>query len=267
MVNIKEIKADNIFSQTSQEGYYYVINPYIGCTHKCVYCYACFMKNFSGHNDENWGDFIDVKRWDGVVRAKRKINNKNILMGTVTDPYDKIEEEYKNTRDILEKLRGTQCILTICTRSDLVLRDLDLIKQLKARVVISINSLDEEFVKKSEETSSIAKRLETLKKLHDEGVYTILNVSPIFPYITDVQKILKAAKDYVDEVWFENLNLRQPYKNKVLQFIADNYSEYIEKYNDIYVEKDNEYWYFLKQDIIDYCVKNKLMYKIDFRHN
>lgn len=267
MLKIKEIKTGNVFSKTGLDGYYYVINPYTGCTHKCIYCYACFMNKFSGH-EEDWGEYIDIKRWDGVVRTSRKIHDKNILIGSVTDPYDKnVEPEYKNTRDILEKLRGTQCIPTICTKSDLVLRDIDLLKQLHGRVSISLCSLDEQFVKQIEKASTVKERLNALKKLNEEGIYTILCLSPMFPYITKFKKIIEETKDYVDEYWFENLNLRQPYKNNVLNFIMTFYNNYWKRYENIYVEKDYEYWHVLKQDIINYCEENKLKYKIDFRYN
>ena len=138
---------------------------------------------------------------------------------------------------------------------------------MNAKVSISINTLDENFVKNCENTSPIEKRFEALKKLHDEGIYTILCVSPIFPYITDFEEIVKKAKGFVDEYWFENLNLRQPYKTTILNFIQYSYPEYYEKYREIYVEKNREYWFFLKHNIMQYCKKRKLKYKIDFRHN
>lgn len=147
MVKIKEIQTGNIFSKTSFKGYSYVINPYTGCTSGCSFCHACFMQTFTNHQNENWGDFIDVKRWDGIVRTRRTVAGRNILMSTVTDPYNPIEEEYKNTRYILEQLQKIGCNLTVCTRSDLVLRDIDILKDMKAKVSISVNSLDEEFIR------------------------------------------------------------------------------------------------------------------------
>lgn len=267
MIKIKEIPADNIFSKTSYRGYSYVINPYTGCASGCMFCHACFMQQFTNHIDENWGEFIDVKRWDGIVRTKRTVKDRNILTSTVTDPYNPIEKEYKNTRYILERLQEIGCNLTVCTRSDLVLRDLDILKDMKANVVISVNTLDENFVKGCENTTPIQDRLKALKKLHDEGIYTILSVSPIFPYITDFEEIIETSKDYINEYWFENLNLRQPYKETVLNFIQHTYPEYTEQYNNIYIEKDNEYWFFLKHNIMRYCQKNNLKYKIDFRHS
>ena len=196
-----------------------------------------------------------------------RIRMKQVQAGETVSRKLPIEKEYKNTRQILERLHEIGCNLTVCTRSDLVLRDIDILKDMNAKVSISINTLDENFVKNCENTSPIERRFEALKKLHDEGIYTILCVSPIFPYITDFEEIVKKAKGFVDEYWFENLNLRQPYKTTILNFIQYSYPEYYEKYREIYVEKNREYWFFLKHNIMQYCKKRKLKYKIDFRHN
>ena len=268
MVKIKEIKTKNIFSKTYYRGYSYVINPYVGRSGGCIYCHACFIQNFTKHQNQNWGDFVDVKRWDGVVRTKRTVVGRNMLMSTITDPYNSVEKEYENTKQILERLREIGCNLTICTRSDLVLRDIKIIKQMQAKVCMSVNSFDETFVKNTEpNTTPVKDRLKALKKLHDKGIYTILCISPIFPYITDFKEIIEATKDYVNEYWFENLNLRQPYKISVLNYIYNHHPELDEKYDDIYVKKDNQYWFLLKHEIMEYCKVHKLNYKIDFRHS
>ena len=143
----------------------------------------------------------------------------------------------------------------------------DILKDMKAKVSMSVNTLDEKFVKCCENTTPVKKRLQALKKLHDKGIYTILCISPIFPYITDYEEIIEKAKGFVDEYWFENLNLRQSYKTTILDFIERNYSELYPKYKEIYMDKNREYWFFLKHNIMQYCKKNKFNYKIDFRHS
>ena len=268
MVKIKQVKTKNIFSKTSFRGYSYVINPYTGCASGCIYCHACFIQNFTNHQNELWGDFVDVKRWDGVVRTKRTVVGRNMLMRTITDPYNPVEEKYENTKQILERLREIGCNLTVCTRSDLVLRDIKILKEMNARVCMSVNSFDEIFVRQTEpKTTPIEKRLKALKELHKKGIYTILSISPIFPYITDFEEIVEKTRDYVDEYWFENLNLRQPYKLNVLNYIYLYYPELDKKYTDIYIKKDPQYWFFLRHKIIKYCRKHKLTYKIDFRYS
>lgn len=105
----------------------YSVNPYVGCPHACKYCYASFMKRFTGHT-EPWGTFLDVKHWKPIANP-HKYDGERIVIGSVTDGYNPYEAEFRNTRRLLEELRGTQAELMICTKSDLVLRDLDLLKQ------------------------------------------------------------------------------------------------------------------------------------------
>lgn len=256
---VKILEVDNIISNTSLEGFDYVINPYIGCTFKCIYCHACFIKNFTGHGKDLWGEFLDVKQWSGHVSSKRKITGKNILIGSITDPYVKEENVYKNTRQILETIRDYNCKPTICTKSNLVLRDLDLIKSMKGKIVISINTLDENFSEETEKIS-VSSRIKTLKEIYSKGIYTIVCISPIFPYITDYKRIIEETSNFAHEFWFENLTLKQPYGKPVLDFIKSKYSEY---YND-YLKIDYDYWEEVQNDIENYC-KGAVKYKIDFR--
>ena len=131
-MQIKEIHAASIITKSHLPDADYVINPYAGCTHKCIYCYARFMKRFTGHN-ENWGEFIDVKvnAPDLNPPDTTKYRGKSIFMSSVTDPYLPLEKKYELTRKILEKLIPLQPDLGILTKSDLVLRDIDLLRQFK----------------------------------------------------------------------------------------------------------------------------------------
>ena len=183
----------------------YVINPYVGCPHGCRYCYACFMKRFTGHSEE-WGSFIDIKQCDKPI-SQKKLQGKSVFLSSVTDCYNPFEEKYKITRNILEQLISIDCELNISTKSNLVLRDIDLLKQCKnLKVSISVNTLDEKFQKDMDNASKIIERLKALKILHEEGIYTVLFMSPIFPFITEWKEIIESSKDYIDEYWFENLN-------------------------------------------------------------
>lgn len=113
----------------------------------------------------------------------------------------------------------------------MILRDIDLLKQIKnVTVSISINTLNEKFKNDMDKASSIKDRLNTLKELHKNNIYTVLFMSPIFPYITEWKKIIEISREYVDEYWFENLNLRGSYKNDILGYIQENYSELYPKY-------------------------------------
>lgn len=259
------IQVKNYVTKSNLPTSDYVINPYVGCPHGCVYCYASFMKRFTGHQ-EPWGSFIDIKYCNKPINTKQ-LEGKTVFLSSVTDCYNVFEEEYQITRSILKQLTDVDCEIGISTKSKLILKDLDLLTQCKnLKVSISINTLDETFRKDMDHASSIQERLETLKSLHQAGIYTILFMSPIFPYITDFKEIIEVSKEYIDEYWFENLNLRGSYKQDILTYIKEKYPQYIEEYHRIYKYKDLQYWKDLAIDIDDYCQNNKVHYTNYFYH-
>ena len=258
---IKEIKVKNYLTKSNLPGIDFTINPYIGCSHKCRYCYASFMKKITNHS-ENWGNFIDIKLTEEEVDLK-KIQNKTIFLSSVTDPYLSFEKEYLITRSILEEIKNSNCKLIITTKSSLILRDLDILKQIKnLTVCISINTIDEKFKNDMDKASSIKERIKTLKILHENNISTVAFISPIFPYITDIKDIIESVKDYVDFCWFENLKLRANYKKDILNYIKHNYKELYPKYLDIYFNENMSYFKNLSLVIKDICSKYNIKYEI-----
>ncbi len=254
-------RVKDYLNKTKLEALDYVINPYVGCPNKCLYCYAAYMSSFSKHSEE-WGEFIDVKRTSKKINIF-KIKNKKVMISTVTDPYNSYEEKYRITRMIMEQLVKSEAFLSIVTKSKLVLRDIDLFKQMKhLEVALSISTLDENLKTKLEpNSSSIAERLETLKILKQNGIKTVAFIAPIIPQITDFRSIINATKDFVDEYWFDNLNLRSSFKTKMFKFIDDEYPIFKALYEDIYNKKNSEYFEQTNKEIDDYCLSNGIMYK------
>ena len=192
-MKINKIEVNRYIAKSKIEGIDFVINPYVGCPNACMYCYASFMKSLTSH-DEEWGNFLDVKETNYVLK-KRSVESKTYLMSSITDCYNIYEKEFKISRKILEELTKFDFNLIIETKNDLILRDLDLLKKIKnVKVIISLNTLDDKFRSDIEKYSSINSRLDALKKLNEEGIYTILNISPIFPFITNYQKIIEIMK-------------------------------------------------------------------------
>lgn len=244
----------------------YVINPYVGCPHACKYCYACFMKRFTKHY-EKWGEFIDVKHCDNPIPTKNLIG-KTVFLSSVTDCYNGFEEKYCNTRNILQQLCDVDCQLTISTKSSLILRDIDLLKRCKnLMVAVSINTLDEEFKNDMDHASSIADRIDTLRTLHENGIYTVLFMSPIFPKITNYREIIKSTHSFTDEYWFENLNLRGNYKQTILSYVREKYPQYSKLYDEIYLKKDMSYWRNLATEIEEYCSSSSVKHINYFYHS
>ena len=237
----------------------YSVNPYVGCVHGCKYCYASFMKRFTNHA-EPWGEFIDVKHWPEIKNAK-KYAGKEAFFGSVTDCYQPHEAKYKRTRALLGQLQGSGISVSIATKSDLVLRDLDLIRTFpNARVSWSINTLDEDFRREMDVAVSIERRLEAMRQFYETGVQTTCFISPIFPGITDVEAIIRRAKDRCNLVWLENLNLRGDYKGRILQWIHEHHPELDQLYRDIYTRRDRSYWMQLDMQLRAFCQAEGLPY-------
>lgn len=259
------VQTKNYVTKSNLPDSDFVINPYIGCTHACKYCYACFMKRFTNHK-ENWGTFIDVKQCDKKINVNQ-IKNKSVFLASVTDCYNPYEKKYKVTQGILEQLKDVDCSVTISTKSNLILRDIEQLKQFpKLKVAISINTLDEKFQKDMDCASSISERLFALKELYRQDIYTVLFISPIFPFVTDFKEIITKTSNYVNEYWFENLNLRGGYKQAILSYIAENYPQFIADYKEIYNDKKLDYWSYLSSDIESFCKENNIKYKNYFYH-
>ena len=257
---IKEIQVNDVITKSNLPVCDYSVNPYTGCEHACKYCYACFMKRFTGH-DETWGEFIDVKFWH-PIKNLHKYDGKELFIGSVTDPYQPIEEKYERTRALLEELQGSGAQLSIATKSDLILRDLDLIKTFpNARVSWSINTLDEQFKNDMDKGVSIERRLAAMKAFHDAGIRTTCFISPIFPEITDVKAIIDRAKDDCNLIWLENLNLRGTFKPAIMEYVKTKYPELLSLYTDIYTKGDNSYWQALDSELQALAKKQDLEYR------
>lgn len=178
------------------------------------------------------------------------------------------EEKYELTRKILTQLKHADCSIILSTKSDLILRDLDILKELKNLTVgISINTLDDGFQKDMDNASSISRRIAALKELHSQGIYTVLFMSPIFPYITNFREIIEATFEFVCEYWFENLNLRGDYKQKILEYISEKYPQFLSGYKEIYCKKNLEYWQQLSKEIDYCCAQRNIKYTNFFYHS
>ena len=162
---IREIEVKDILTKTNLPVSDFGVNPYVGCTHACKYCYASFMKRFTNH-PEPWGEFVDIKNWQKIDKPG-KYAGKEAFFCSVTDPYQPLEKKYGKTRALLEQLQNTGISISISTKSDLILRDLNLIKSFPSvHVAWSINTLDEDFRKEMDRASSIERRLEAMRQFY-----------------------------------------------------------------------------------------------------
>lgn len=245
---IREIEVKSVFSRSNLPVCEYSVNPYVGCTHGCKYCYACFMKRFTVHA-EPWGTFLDVKVWP-EIKNPEKYAGKELFIGSVTDPYLPEEEKYGRTRALLEQLQGSGAKISIATKSDLIMRDLELIKTFpEARVSWSVNTLNEDFRAEMDGAPSIERRLAAMEAFYCAGVRTTCFISPIFPGITDAEGIIRRVKNQCNLIWLENLNLRGGYKTAVMNYIKEKYARLLPLYKEIYYEQSRAYWERLDEKI------------------
>ena len=250
LIQHKDVKS--VMTRSSLPVGGYSVNPYVGCTHACKYCYASFMKRFTGHT-EPWGTFLDVKHWPAITDP-HKYDGERIVIGSVTDGYNEQEAEYKRTH----------CEIIVTTKSDLVLRDLDLLKTFK-RVTVSwsVNTLDEQFKDAMDDAPSIERRLAAMKEVYESGIRTVCFVSPIFPGITDVLAIIERVKDFTDLIWLENLNLRGQFKPTIMQYIRKEHPGLVELYNDIYTRKRRDHWQTLALQVEAYTKEHQMPYVVN----
>ena len=204
---VQEVPARRIITRNSSPdiGFGRSINPYRGCEHGCIYCFArpthAFLGLSPGLDFEtklfaktNAGVALERELADPVYRPR------TIAIGTNTDPYQPIERRYRIMRRILEVLSATNHPVGIVTKSALVLRDLDLLRPMAERrlvkVALSVTTLNRKLARAMEPRASTPdKRLETMAKLVDAGVPTSVMVAPVIPGLTDmeIERIMERA--------------------------------------------------------------------------
>lgn len=181
--------ASSILTPASgfMSAYDYTLNPYVGCSFGCRYCYAAF---FSRDEDlqQSWGDWVSVKQNAiELLRKKRRssIQGRTIYMSSATDPYQPIERHLELTRALLQELIPHQPRLVIQTRSGLATRDIDLFQQFEhVRVNMTINTDDEEVRRSFEPRSpTSAVRLRAIKEITDAGIDTCITMTPLLPLL------------------------------------------------------------------------------------
>ena len=261
----KEVQCKSILNSSKLPASKYSINPYIGCQHGCVYCYARFMKRYTQHKSE-WGQFVDIKINSPSILSKQLASSSKSYQGTiffssVTDAYQPLEQKYRITQELLRILLLYQLEISILTKSNGIIRDVNLLSQFKScSIGVSITSLDETFRKWFEpHASPIKKRIDTLRVLHENGIETYVFIGPIFPLFTDIPQIIEKIKDYTDFVMAESLNYSCGNWLPIRKTFQKYYPNKLDQFQNII--KNPETWHEYEINIRDECQK----YGIDFQ--
>jgi DNA repair photolyase len=235
---IKEIQAKSILSKSTLKDadYDYSCNPYIGCRFACVYCYASFMARMIGKATSDWGNFVYPKinapeLLDKEIK-KLKDNGKGkvIWFSSVTDPYQGVEAKYQLTRKCLEILlkNNFQGQVTFLTKSNLILRDIELLKKFKdVEVGMTITSTDDSISRYFEKYApAVSDRLAALKKLNEDGIATYAFIGPLLPhFVTEPKKLTQLFQSIYDagvrQIYVEYLNLSPYIKGRLKKELID----------------------------------------------
>lgn len=246
---VREMLCKSVINRVENMPFAWSINPYRGCRHACVYCYARPTHEYLGLNGtEDFQEVIFAKvNAPEIVRrelARRSWRGESVAIGTATDPYQQAESRYHITRGILEAFRDARNPLTITTKSPMVLRDLDLLTDLaehaSVTVQMTVTTMDERLWRALEPaTAKPWKRLRALALLHERGIRTAVFLSPILPGLTDDVEHLEAvvaaaAKVGVDFVWGGMLRLGPGVREYYLSFLQRERPELLPRYGELY---------------------------------
>lgn len=196
--------AKAIYTKTKIPGLDYTVNQYVGCGHRCIYCYAKFIMKWKNYGE--WGNWVEVKV--NAPELVKKYVKGNVSMSTVSDPYQPIERELKLTRRALQNM-DKRTKLSILTKSDLVLRDIDVIKKFKnIEIGLTINGFTENIRKILEPGApSHDQRISALRKMKQEGINTYCFISPVIPGLTDIERVLRDTSGVSQYYTIEFINM------------------------------------------------------------
>jgi len=227
----KEIRCKSVLSRSQISGVDYSINPYVGCEHACAYCYARFMGQRTGHS-EDWGEFVDIKINAPQVLSRELTRSKrgNVLLSSVTDPYQPLEGRYELTRKILKHLLDYDYPVSILTKSALVERDIDLLRRFtQCQVGATVVALNEKVRRAFEPLSSPSReRLSALRELGENGIQTYLFLGPILPGFSeeDLKEILDECERIgIDHMLIDRLNIKYGNWSSIARVIDTQFPE------------------------------------------
>src|SRR3970040_2415329 len=186
----------------------WTLNPYMGCVHRCTYCYVrAYEKRADRPYDSRYGTSIRVKtnvarvlRWE---LHKRSWRHETVAIGAATDPYQPAEGQYRLTRQCLEVLAAAHNPFGLITRGPMIVGDIDVLQEASRRAEVGINvsipTLDDDVWRKTEPgTSPPRQRLRAVRRLIDAGIKVNISMAPILPGISDapeqLEEVIRAAR-------------------------------------------------------------------------
>jgi len=248
-VEYREEPCRSALNKVQGMGFGWSLNPYMGCVHRCTYCYVrAYERRADRPSDDRYGASIRVKtNVADVLRrelARPSWPREEIAIGAATDPYQPVEGRYRLTRRCLEVLAAARNPFSLITRGTMIVRDVDVLRDAASRagvhVTFSVPTLDPEVWRHTEPgTAPPRQRFRALRTLVDAGIDAGVGIAPVLPGITDkpalLEDIARAARDAgATGLWCNVLFLRAGTREHFMESLARHWPEQVARYEALY---------------------------------
>ncbi len=248
-----------ILLECTLKNFDYQVDTYIGCEHYCYYCYALAQA------ETDWSKEIHIYKniVNQLDKEINKITPQTIYMGYYTDPYQPCESEYKQTQKVLKLFLEKGFSASILTKSDLVLRDIDILKEMNSAAVSVSVAFNDNLTRQLFERNTIdtEKRIKALKQLKEAGIKTGALVCPVIPYITDVVQLINMLEPYTDIIWIYGLGIKdrlgQNWLN-IQKILNTQFPDLIKQIKSAIFSKEHVYWKQLRENLLELKSDRKL---------
>jgi DNA repair photolyase len=247
-IEYREEPCKSALNRTKGMPFDWTLNPYMGCVHRCTFCYVrAFELRADRPADARYGTSIRVKvNVAHVLRqelARRSWQREGVAIGAATDPYQPAEGRYRLTRACLEALVEAETPFSIITRSPLVVRDIDVLRQAEASVMFSVPTLDLDVWRRTEpSTPPPRQRLRALSRLVEAGIRASVGMAPVLPGISDspaqLAEVVRAAREAgACGIWANVLYLKPGTREHFLECLARDWPELVPDYERLYATR------------------------------
>ena len=248
-VEVTEVACKSVLNRVRGMPFAWSINPFSGCFHQCVFCYARSTHRYRELDGvAAWGARLTAKVNAPLVLrrelARKTWRNEHVAIGTATDPYQAIEGRYRITRGILVELARAATPAHLITRSPLIVRDLDVLGDLARAadfsVCVSLPTLDADLARRIEPTVAPPRqRLRAVRRLADVGIRVGVAVAPVLPHLTDAPaalgEVVRAAADAgASFAWHGVLNLGDVARDAYFGYLTTDQPQLIATYEAMY---------------------------------
>ncbi len=249
-MNIKTCNNRSILNPCTLQGINYQVDPYVGCEHYCYYCYAL------NQAQTDWRKEIHINEdIAGQLETElAEIEPQTVYMGWQTDPYQSCEAQSRQTRQVLELLQKNDFSASILTKSDLVLRDIDLLQNMETASVSFSVAFNDNRTRRLFEANTMdnERRIQALHQLKNAGVRTGALICPVVPYITDAVQLIDLLTPCTDVIWIYGLGMNDRSDRNWLNMKAilnREFPDLLEQIEAAVFSREHRYWNPLRDDL------------------